>query len=70
MARDGFSREIDYLRISITDKCNLNCTYCMPRRRKRTFTADEVLTGPEVLRLVGVARTLGVHKVRLKGRHH
>ena len=67
MAKDRFKREIDYLRISITDKCNLGCTYCMPHMKPKTFKAGEVLTGEEVLRIVRVARDFGVHKVRLTG---
>ncbi len=67
MAKDRFEREIDYLRISITDKCNLGCTYCMPHMKPKTFKADEVLTGEEVLRIVRVARDFGVHRVRLTG---
>lgn len=67
MAKDRFKREIDYLRISITDKCNLGCTYCMPHMKPKTFKSDEVLTGEEVLRIVRVARDFGVHKVRLTG---
>jgi cyclic pyranopterin phosphate synthase len=67
MAKDRFDREIDYLRISITDKCNLGCTYCMPLMKPKTFKAGEVLSGQEVLRIVRVARGFGVHKVRLTG---
>ena len=67
MAKDRFDREIDYIRISITDKCNLGCTYCMPHMKPKTFKAGEVLTGEEVLRIVQVARGFGVHKVRLTG---
>jgi cyclic pyranopterin phosphate synthase len=67
MAKDSFKREIDYLRISITDKCNLGCTYCMPQLKPKTFKSGEVLTGEEILRLVRVAAGMGVRKVRLTG---
>jgi len=67
MAKDRFSRDIDYLRISITDRCNLGCTYCMPHMKPKTFKTDEVLTGDEILRIVRVARDFGVHRVRLTG---
>jgi len=67
MARDSFEREIDYLRISITDRCNLSCTYCMPALKPKTFKRADVMTGGEIVRLVKVASGLGVRKVRLTG---
>jgi cyclic pyranopterin phosphate synthase len=68
MARDRFDREIDYLRISITDRCNLGCIYCMPGKRPRGARPEEVLTGDEVVRIVRVAKErFGVRKVRLTG---
>jgi cyclic pyranopterin phosphate synthase len=67
MARDRHDREIDYLRISVTDGCNLGCIYCVPSRRGARFGRDEVLTRDEIVRIVRAARTLGVRKVRLTG---
>jgi cyclic pyranopterin phosphate synthase len=68
MAKDRFDREIDYLRISITDRCNLGCIYCMPGKRPHGARPDEVLTGEEVVRIVRVAKQrFGVRKVRLTG---
>ncbi len=65
--QDGFSRIIDYLRVSVTDKCDLRCRYCMPEegvalRRHEDFLSFEMLT--EIIR-VGVG--LGITKVRLTG---
>ena len=69
MALDRYQREIDYLRISITDRCNLGCVYCMPRgRREDLFAKDEIMTPDEMVRIVRVATEgFGVRKVRLTG---
>jgi cyclic pyranopterin phosphate synthase len=63
---DPFSREITYLRISVTDRCNLRCNYCMPESPLHV-DRSEVLTFEEIDRLVGVAVALGWRKVRLTG---
>ena len=63
---DRFGREITYLRISVTDRCNLRCTYCMPVDAHHV-EREEVLTFEELDRLVGVAVGLGWRKVRLTG---
>lgn len=65
--RDGLGREIDYLRISVTDKCNLRCKYCMPPEGVTSVPHEEVLTLEEILRLVGIMVQLGIRKVRLTG---
>lgn len=68
MAKDGFNREIDYLRISVTDRCNLSCIYCMPGSKPRRFSRDELLTAEEIERIARVAvRRFGVRKIRLTG---
>ncbi len=63
---DPFERAITYLRISVTDRCNLRCTYCMPDHPSHA-EREEVLTFEEIDRLVGVAVALGWKKVRLTG---
>jgi cyclic pyranopterin phosphate synthase len=63
---DPFNREITYLRISVTDRCNLRCTYCMPDHPLHA-EREEVLSFEEIDRLVGVAVALGWKKVRLTG---
>jgi cyclic pyranopterin phosphate synthase len=66
MTIDRFGRDINYLRISLTDKCNLRCVYCMPE--EMTFRPrSELLQDDEILRLVRVFADLGFHKFRLTG---
>jgi GTP 3',8-cyclase len=66
MSLDRFGRNINYLRISLTDKCNLRCVYCMPE--DMTFRPrDELLQDEEILRLVRIFANLGFHKFRLTG---
>jgi cyclic pyranopterin phosphate synthase len=63
---DGFGREITYLRISVTDRCNLKCSYCMPEHPPHA-PREDLLRFEEIDRLVGVAVGLGWRKVRLTG---
>lgn len=65
--RDGFGREIDYLRISVTDKCNLRCGYCMPKQGVDSMPHEEVLTLEEIYRVVRIMEPLGVKKLRFTG---
>ncbi|RJQ53899.1 MAG: GTP 3',8-cyclase MoaA [Nitrospiraceae bacterium] len=65
--QDSYNRTIDYLRISITDKCNLKCVYCKPKASLKHFSGSEVLTSEEIIRLVRIAHKYGVKKVRLTG---
>lgn len=64
---DRYRRPIDYLRISITDRCNLRCIYCMPFGGVSKLTHDDILSYEEFLRLVKVAIKMGISKVRLTG---
>ncbi|HDZ91259.1 MAG TPA: GTP 3',8-cyclase MoaA [Deltaproteobacteria bacterium] len=64
---DQYNRRLNYLRISITDRCNLRCLYCMPRDGLAKLKHEEVLTYEEILRLAGIAVGLGVNKIRLTG---
>ncbi len=65
--RDSFNRRIDYLRISLTDRCNFRCLYCMPEHGAHFAPRDELLTDDELLRIVRVAATVGFRKIRLTG---
>jgi GTP 3',8-cyclase len=65
---DGFGRVATDLRVSLTDRCNLRCTYCMPEQGLDWLPKETLLTDDEVVRLVGVAVTLlGVEEVRFTG---
>ena len=67
MPRDSFNREIDYLRISVIDNCNLRCVYCMPLEGLRFLPRDELLTPAEIERVVRAAVGVGFRKFRLTG---
>ncbi len=64
---DGFGRRLHYLRLSVTDRCNLRCTYCMPREGLPKLPHDQILTLEELARVAAVAVSLGVDKIRLTG---
>lgn len=64
---DGFGRRIDYLRVSVTDRCDLRCSYCLPKDFKGFETPANWLRLDEMARLVGVFVGLGIRKVRLTG---
>ena len=64
---DRYGHRISYLRVSITDRCNERCTYCMPRELQEWLPREDVLTYEETLRLVRIAAELGVSKVRVTG---
>ncbi len=64
---DGFGRKHDSLRISVTDRCNIRCFYCMPAEGVRFKPQREILTFEEIERLARVAAGLGVRKIRLTG---
>jgi GTP 3',8-cyclase len=65
--RDGFGRRIEYLRISVTDKCNLRCVYCMPEDGLPWLGRSEILTYEEIARIVAEMAALGLRRVRLTG---
>lgn len=64
---DSFSRNINYLRISVTDRCNLRCTYCMPAEGINLIEHDKVLKFEEIVEFTRVAVAKGINKVRLTG---
>lgn len=67
MPLDRFGRQINYLRISLTDHCNLRCAYCMPIRGLHFAPAEELLTAAEIATVVEAAVEIGFHKFRLTG---
>jgi cyclic pyranopterin phosphate synthase len=64
---DSHNREINYLRISVTDRCNLRCVYCMPKEGVSLLGHDDILRYEEILRVVRAAVRLGIVKVRVTG---
>lgn len=65
--KDTFGREIKYLRLSVTDRCNLRCRYCMPAEGVAIRRHEDMLTEEELLLVVKAAARLGINKVRITG---
>src|SRR4029453_17602133 len=65
--QDRYGHRISYLRVSITDRCNERCTYCMPHELQEWLPREDVLTYEETHRLIRIATELGVSKVRITG---
>src|SRR5205814_8558981 len=65
--QDSWGREIKSLRVSVTDKCNFRCRYCMPAEGLDWIERDELLTVVGTSRLVGILAAMGVEEVRLSG---
>lgn len=64
---DRHGHRINYLRVSITDRCNERCNYCMPEEKQEWLPRSEVLSYEEVLRVIRVGTSLGISKVRITG---
>lgn len=64
---DNYKRKINYLRISVTDRCNLRCTYCMPEQGIKLLDHKDVLTFDEIVAVVKIGVEYGVDKIRLTG---
>jgi cyclic pyranopterin phosphate synthase len=64
---DSFHRKIDYLRLSITDRCNLRCTYCMPQSGVPKLDHTEILRYEEIVRLARISTAMGISNVRITG---
>ena len=65
--KDGYGRTIDYLRLSVTDRCNLRCKYCMPDKGVESIPHEEILRFEEIIRLCRIFAELGIKKLRLTG---
>ena len=65
--KDSLGRTIDYLRVSVTDRCNLSCRYCMPEEGVEWLPHEDILSYEDILRLAAIFARLGVEKVRLTG---
>ncbi len=64
---DQFNRNITYLRISLTDRCNLRCTYCVPATGVTLMKKEEILNSTEIVEIVKTATRLGINKIRFTG---
>lgn len=64
---DTFGRHIQYLRVSVTDKCNFRCSYCMPAGNTTWFSEKEILSYDEMLRMIRIAVKVGITKIRITG---
>ena len=64
---DSFNRRISYLRVSVTDRCNLRCTYCMPEQGISMLPHSDILTYEEILEVIRVSVAMGIDKVRITG---
>jgi GTP 3',8-cyclase len=64
---DSFNRHINYLRVSITDRCNLRCTYCMPAEGVKLLNHSDILSFEEIVEVIREAVDMGITKVRITG---
>ncbi len=65
--KDGFGRDVTYLRVSVTDLCNLRCRYCMPESGVEKRAHDEILTIEEIADAIAAAARCGIRKIRITG---
>jgi len=64
---DTYNRQINYLRVSVTDRCNLRCTYCMPEAGIELKSHADILPYEKIVHIVAAAAKMGIHKIRLTG---
>ncbi len=64
---DNFNRQIDYLRLSLTDRCNLRCFYCMPKSGVRLLSRSGILSYEEITAVINASLKLGINKFRITG---
>lgn len=65
--RDNQGRNINYLRVSVTDRCNLRCIYCMPEEGIKSLEHDDIMRFEEIIKIVKAAASLGIKKIRYTG---
>ena len=65
--KDGFGRNIDYIRISVTDRCNLRCVYCMPEEGVEALMHRDIITFDEIIRICRIFASQGLKKVKITG---
>ena len=64
---DQFGRNVDYMRVSVTDRCNLRCVYCMPAEGVASVPHEQILTFDEIARICGIGAELGIRRIKLTG---
>ena len=64
---DGFGRRVEYLRVSVTDKCNLRCIYCMPEEGLSWLRKEQLLSYEEIVEVIATMAPLGLSRVRITG---
>lgn len=64
---DGYGRNIDYMRISVTDRCNLRCVYCMPEEGIQPVSHQDILSYGEIRMLAEIFAGLGIRKIKVTG---
>ena len=67
MLKDTFSRRHSYLRVSLIDRCNLRCTYCMPPEGVKLLPRQEILRNEEFVKLIKIFVPMGIEKIRFTG---
>ncbi|MBZ9686478.1 GTP 3',8-cyclase MoaA [Clostridium estertheticum] len=65
--RDSHGRNINYLRVSVTDRCNLRCVYCMPEEGVKSLRHEDILRFEDTLKIIKAATSLGINKIRFTG---
>lgn len=64
---DGYNRKIDYIRISVTDRCNLRCVYCMPEKGRELVKHSDILSYEEIIYLCKMFSKIGISKIKITG---
>ena len=64
---DKLNRKIEYMRISVTDRCNLRCVYCMPEEGIENISHEEILSYDEIIRICKCIANLGIKKIKITG---
>ena len=64
---DKYGRKVNYLRLSVTDRCDLRCNYCMPKKNSILYPKSEILSLDDLKRITRVLINLGIKKIRVTG---
>src|SRR3954471_4956530 len=67
MLKDNFGRPLNYLRLAVTDRCNLRCFYCMPEEGLNWLSRTELMSDQEILRICSLLVGMGIDKIRITG---